>query len=333
MVIILIRHLISGCTQVKTNMLRFTRVKGTTVKIRVKIKSKRTENTPISVSATKKVTIRQCKVDTISPPISNGCPRRPSSPICGYGADKQHEGCNFPTGHFGLHGRVSSPEIVASIPRRELSACPVELQFENEILPQALTDIIYAWKKIGNPWASALEADLELFSKGYKFQNNIDDLNAVRALYYLEYMKKEDAGPGLNVARYKLSKKGLLAAARIAELIGEEDTQPIKDIDTETDCNLCAGWGVDDDGLVCHNCNGSGSAPKKRTRRTGKEIDTTISPPEKTVATCGRCNGACVLPSGKVCPKCDGTGEGIILGGNNGTTGKDKKVRIRVKRK
>jgi len=206
---------------------------------------------------------------------------------------------------------------------REITTCPIKLEFKSELLPESLTDIMYALYKCGNEWQNPLELDLKCYTKGLKFTSKLDDVNALRALVFLGYVLQEKFCKPMGVSsciKYKLAPKGVVAARKIAEMIG--DTEIIRTSydhsNEEVDCSACDGLGMTEEGNECDTCHGAGTVKPKRIRRTKTEIEldrkvnslqrTQAIPKKSTGTVCPVCEGECIL--GNVpCPECDGTGE------------------------
>lgn len=237
------------------------------------------------------------------------CPRRPNAVICGYGGvdskGKKYDTCLLPSGHSGPHMSVDLPEIPAKVERQVVMSSEIEFDFYNEAIPRELTDILYAWRKIGNPWASCLEADLECFSKGIVFESKIDNLAAVRTLHYLGFMDKQEPGVHETMApiRYRLSKKGIAATNTIAKLIGDQDASTI---------TLSAGTEPTKKGRVSSPEKAAPVAKSKPTKNHWPLKGTK----EVVEVDCERCDGEGVVgikKAGKIvsidCPDCDGTGK------------------------
>jgi hypothetical protein len=269
------------------------------------------------------------------------CPRDPNSPICGYGGmdgkGRPYDVCLLPTGHPGPHMHVELPEIDAALPRtlERSHQINVSFDFSETAIKRNLTDIMVAWKSIGNGWFTALEASLEVFSKGLRYEHSIDNHPALSALHFMGYMERQKER-GDYVVRFRLSKKGLEAVSRIKELVKSNPTD---------DCTICFGSGYDDKASdVCSHCEGTGkepgekstsvsSLPEKRVRIRAVKKD------DRNTVVCGRCKGECVLPSGDVCDRCDGTGEvsglaawsQVIMGDKDNVDKKNSTTRTTVK--
>ena len=250
------------------------------------------------------------------------CPRTEKAEICGYsGVDskgKKYDTCLLPSGHDGPHMSVEPSEIPRSVPRKVVHTAGVLLETSSYV-DDILTDILYAWRKTGNPWSSGLEMELSVYSKGIQFENKIANVPALQALHFLGYFDRQQEH-GESVVRYRLSKKGLRATAEIAKKVG--DTKP-DEIVLSDDCQECGGSGMDDDNEECTACSGTGISqsdkPKQLapTRRTGK-----VTPKARVVSSsqrsgavkpklveCERCNGDGVGEDGDECSVCNGNGE------------------------
>lgn len=232
---------------------------------------------------------------------------------------KKYDICMLPSGHDGPHMSVDPAEIPVTQPRKMVIACDVTFDFGTETIPQELTDILYAWRKVGNPNATALEVELLAFSKGIAFESKITNAPAVYALWYLGFLDRSEPEKHdlMGVVKYKLSKKGLKATDEIARLIG--DSKPDVALKSDDDCTVCGGSGFDEETEnECTHCKGTGTEPAKRPTRV---VRGRVSPPEKTnpvkkavesepvkTIDCGRCQGS-GLYKGKVCDTCFGNGE------------------------
>lgn len=319
------------------------------MKIRVKVRQSVTAPTSVKTKEpTKKVSAEEFKAAMRS--AFEECPRKPTASICGYGGidgkGRKYDVCLLPTGHTGPHMSVDPAELDTSIPRPRHVTKNIPLPFDDPSLGKSeiLTDIIYGWKMLGNPRATPLEADLELFSKGIRLNTSIDNIPAVQALHFLGYMSKEQEPTFPFVVRYKLTKKGLTEADSIQVEVVDDD------------CTKCGGSCFNNKtATACTHCKGTGKEPiknnitlppEKSTVVKRKQLIKPVTPAaDAGPVVCERCNGDCVLDNGDVCSLCDGTGETsqtpygalcdfIINGGKanakvNSTTTIKTRVRIR----
>jgi hypothetical protein len=248
-----------------------------------------------------RVRVKRGEVSAVVP--KNMCPRQPQTEICGYGAYKERPGCNLPRLHKGPHMIIEPSEVNANLPRTLLHSNTVQVSFEDDSIPETMSDVLAAWKLCGNRPMTSLEAGLEVFSKGVQFENKVDNLDAVRALVFLGYMVKiePDARESFPVARYKLSDKGLKAAS--ASDRGIESAMSVAATGKETK-------------YLPKPRRGRVSPPEKTETRTPKVESKPVS------EDCGRCDGTGVLDNGKVCPTCKGEGTIIVKYGVEKKEGK-----------
>ena len=153
------------------------------------------------------------------------------------------------------------------------TASILSIEFDTK-MPRLMTDIIHSWVLCKNQWMTPLEVSIRISSLGFTFNEEVDNLDAVRALVFLDYMCRLEPNPreGVPVWRYRLTAKGLKAirAARdqykedngLTPHIMNSNGKIVPVITSEEDCSKCKGSG-DYRGKICVVCNGEGSVKKE----------------------------------------------------------------------
>ena len=182
---------------------------------------------------------------------------------------------------------------------KEIVDSPLIKLVKETNLPSCLASHLETWKIVGNRWLTSMEAELELSAMNKEVEGGME-LNALRALTFMGYMVKTEASFANGwVVRYRLSKQGQKAVG-----IKEVEQVSTSTAQEEIECGMCDGSGVDEKGLLCAVCGGSGTYAAKKARPAAKR---TPDPIKTTMRTQTRRVDRSSLVD---CPLCDGTGMG-----------------------
>jgi len=288
------------------------------------INSRRSKKVTVKTTATVKLVEDTVKI------VKNPSPRKPDSRICGYNfVDKDI--CGLPEYHHGPHQTVEKSEVPIKVVRRTETNCPMVAKFDTKIAG-SLTDIIFAWWLLGNPVSTPLEISLDIYSKGLKFENEINSFPAVHSLVFLGYMETIEWTAANRISRcnkYKLTKEGIKIAETISQKTGtnqivvQNEKTNTKE-STESDCDLCEGTGFNEDnGESCKKCKGTGVIKTKVSNSLPEKVRQPEIVMSTTMVECINCDGTGVAGE-TICPICKGTGE------REGKV-EPKKIQVKVK--